>query len=304
MSFLRDILHPTRFFYLRSRRKEKAFGMTSRQEQRWLRTYAARDYQGSGAIVDLGCFFGATTIALAEGLALNSAARQKAIHAYDLFIWDEDFEIWARGREVEGQFRSGESFLADFLRRTAPWREFIVVHQEDLMEAQWRNGPIEFLLVDAMKTPETASAILRGFFPHLIPGNSFVAQQDFAHCYTPWIHLLTYRLRNYFSVATDLPASGTTVFRCEKEIPLETVTMNLSPTASSTEEIEAAFDYSLKIASERKKGNVVAAKAMAYIERGEIDRAREIVAQTKYGPDSIAGELEQIKTDWLRMQPT
>ena len=276
--------------------------MTTRHEQHWLRTYAAREYQGIGAIVDLGCFFGATTIALAEGLSLNSAARQKAIHAYDLFIWDEDFEVWARGREVEGQFSSGESFLPDFLKRTAPWRDFIVVHKEDLMEAQWRNGPIEFLLVDAMKTPETASAIVRRFFSHLIPGNSFVAQQDFAHCYTPWIHLLTFRLRDYFSVAADVPASGTTVFRCEKEIPCEKLAMNLSPSASSTDEIEAAFDYSFKIASEEKKGNIVAGKAMAYIERGEIDRAREIVTQTEYG--SIAGELEQIKTGWLRMQQT
>jgi hypothetical protein len=269
--------------------------MTSRHEQHWLRTYAAETYRGIGAIVDLGCFLGATTISLAEGLALNSKPGQKQIHAYDLFTWDERFELWAKGKEVEGRFTIDGSFLPEFLKRTEKWRDYIVVREEDLTQAQWQDGAIEFLLVDAMKSPETASAILRGFFPYLLPGESHVAQQDFAHCYTPWIHLIAFRLRDYFSVVADVPGSGTTVFRCERELLRRDVEMDLSLPSCSAAEIEAAFDYSLGLVTDEKKPNIIAAKAMAYRERSDIARAREIVTQTQYGPESLGGELERVK---------
>jgi len=269
--------------------------MTSWHEQDWLRTYAACTYRGRGAIVDLGCFLGATTIALAEGLALNTNRKRRQIHAYDLFRWSEGFELWAKGKEVEGQFELGGSFLSEFLKRTDRWRDCIAVHEENLKHAQWRNGPIEFVLVDAMKTAETARAILRAFFPHLLPAISYVAHQDFAHAYTPWIHLSTFRLRDYFSVAADVPASGTTVFRCEKELSQPLVDMDVSFSKTTTEETEAAFEYSLSLVPDEKKGNIIAAKAMAYLERGDIARAREILTATAGYAPSLAGELDQIK---------
>ena len=269
--------------------------MTSRQEQDWLRTYAAKTYRGLGALVDLGCFLGATTISLAEGLTLNSKAGQNRIHAYDLFTWSKDFELWAQGREVEGDFTIDESFLPEFLKRTENWRDYIVVHEEDLAHAQWHGGAIEFLLVDAMKSPEIASAILRGFFPHLLPERSYVMQQDFAHCDTPWIHLLAFRLRNYFSVAADVPKSATTVFRCERELLRADLEMDLSLRSCSVAEIEAAFDYTLYLVADDKKANVIAAKAMAYRERGDSARAREIITQAEYGSESLGGEFERVR---------
>src|SRR5919197_1395887 len=142
----------TKFFrpkergHLRKLGKTWKLGMTSRQEQQWLRTYAARNYRGNGAIVDLGCFLGATTIAMAEGLALNrTAAKQKQIHAYDLFTWNEGYEKWAKGTEVEGAISPGRTFLPEFLKRTQKWRDYIVVHEENLRQARWTHGPIEFL---------------------------------------------------------------------------------------------------------------------------------------------------------------
>lgn len=269
--------------------------MTSRQEQHWLRTYAAQTYRGIGAIVDLGCFFGATTISLAEGLLLNSRARQKQIHAYDLFSWDEFYEAWAKGKEVEGLFTVGGSFLPEFLRRTQRWRDYIVVHEEDLGHARWEWGPIEFLFVDAMKSSELASAIATNFFPNLVPSKSYVAHQDFAHFYTPWIHLLTFRLRDYFSIVADVPRSGTTVFRCEKELLRKDSEIDLSLPSCSAAEIEAAFDYSLGLVTDDKKPNIVAAKAMAYIHRGDFDRAREVVEANRWGAKSLGQELETVK---------
>ena len=294
---LSDLLHPRRFFALRAKRKAKAraFGMTSWHEQHWLRTYAARDYTGRGAIVDLGCFLGATTIALAEGLALNPKRHGKQIHAYDLFRWSKGFELWAKDKGLAGHFADGESFLPEFLKRIERWRDYVAVHEEDLANAQWNHGPIELLLIDAMKTAEAAAAITRAFFPHLIMRAGYVAHQDFAHAYTPWVHLVAYRLRDYFSVAADVPSSGTTVFWCEKQVPAAAADMNLSFATIDEQEIESAFDYSLDLVPDEKKANIIAAKAMAYRERGDLPRARDILAGMPEGTPSLAGELGQIK---------
>jgi hypothetical protein len=267
--------------------------MTSRQEQRWLRKYAAQSYRGTGAIVDLGCFLGATTVALAEGLALNSKANRGQIHAYDRFIWNEGYEAWARGKEVEGLFAVGGSFLSEFVKRTRKWRDYIVIHEGDLRQARWEHGPIEFLFIDVMKSSEMATAIASEFFPHLVPAKGYVAHQDFPHCSTPWIHFLTFRLRDYFSFAADLPQSS--LFRLEREIDPQAVAGDLSPAAVSPDEIEATFDYSLSLVSEKKKANVIAAKAMAYVYRGEFAHAHEILTQSRYGPASLADEFAAVK---------
>jgi hypothetical protein len=267
--------------------------MTSRQEQQWLRRYAARSYRGTGAIVDLGCFLGATSIALAEGLALNTKAKHKQIHAYDLFTWNEGYEAWARGREVEGLFTAGASFLPEFLKRTEKWRDYIVIHEGDLRHARWEHGPIEFLFIDVMKSPDLATAIASNFFPHLVRGNGHVAHQDFSHCSTPWIHILTFRLRDYFRFVADLHQSS--LFRLEKQIEPQALAGDLSPAAISSAEIEAAFDYSLSLVGNDKKANVIAGKAMAYVARNELTRAHEIMMQSRYGPASRANEFNTTK---------
>jgi hypothetical protein len=267
--------------------------MTSQREQRWLRTYAAHSYRGMGAIVDLGCFLGATTISLAEGLALNSNRNRERIHAYDLFIWNKGYEKWAKGTEVAGLFAAGDTFLPEFLRRTEKWRDDIVVHEQDLRQARWEQGPIEFLFIDAMKSPEVARAVASNFFPCLVPSKSYVAHQDFAHCSTPWIHLLTFRLRGYFSFVADLPQSS--LFRLEREIEPQALASDLSPAGVSPGEIEAAFEYSMTLVPDDKKANIIAAKAMAYQARGELMRAHEILTQSRYGPASRADEFNTVK---------
>ena len=278
---------------LRKKAQKWELGMTTRQEQEWLRNYAAHRYTGIGAVVDLGCFFGATTISLAEGLVLNRKATKKQIHAYDLFVWKPFCETWAQRHKVEGLFTVGDSFLSEFLRRTEKLRDSIVVHQEDLSQARWKNGPIEFLYVDAMKSAKTAMAIASNFFPYLIPGKSYLAHQDFAHYATPWIHFLTFRLRDYFSFVADLPQSS--LFRLEREIEPQALGRDLSPGAVSSGEIEAAFEYSLSLVGDDKKANVIAAKAMAYAVRDEFTRAYEIVTQSRYGPKSRSKEFNTVK---------
>src|SRR5215813_12985705 len=179
-------------------------GMIKGEERAWLRNYAASRYTGSGAIVDLGCFVGSSTIALADGLRDNRKHADAKVHAYDRFLWDEFLQEWWAKKGFPPPRVSGDSLLPEFLRRTAPWKEQIVVHQEDLNGARWDKTAIEFLFIDAMKSSQLAEAIARAFFPYLIPGVSHIAHQDFIHYFTSWIHLLQFKLRNYFEIVAEV----------------------------------------------------------------------------------------------------
>ncbi len=269
--------------------------MIVEQECSWFRTYAADIYRGAGAIVDLGCFVGSTTICLAQGLCANRAAKTARIHAYDRFLWEDWMQNWWAAKGLPAPELEGDSFLPEFLKQTLPWKDRIIVHPEDLAVSRWDNGPIEFLLVDVMKSSEVAESIAHRFFSFLLPGKSYVAHQDFAHSWTSWIHLLQFRLRDSFTVAADIPKSGTVVFRYRKQFSPETVG-DLSMTSVAVEEIDAAFDYSLGLVSDDKKPNVVAAKAMAYLHRGDVDRAREVVEANRWGTTSLGQDLENVES--------
>lgn len=271
-----------------------AVGMIVEQECDWFRTYAADTYSGAGAIVDLGCFLGSTTICLAQGLSTNRAGKAAKIHAYDRFLWEDWMQRWWEAKGLPAPELEADSFLPEFLKQTSPWKEQIVVHPEDLALSRWENGPIEFLLVDVMKSPDLAESIARSFFSSLIPGKSYVAHQDFAHSWTSWIHLLQFRLRDSFALTADIPKSGTVVFRYRKQFSPEAVG-DLSMTSVAVEEIDAAFDYSLGLVSDDKKPNVVAAKAMAYLHRGDVDRAREVVEANQWGATSLGQDLEGVE---------
>jgi hypothetical protein len=263
------------------------------RERAWLRNYAATTYTGAGAIVDLGCFVGSSTIALAEGLADKRKHSDAKVHAYDRFLWDEFLQTWWNKKGFPPPRISGDSFLPEFRRRTSPWKDQIIVHQEDLNTARWDKTPIEFLFIDAMKSPELAEAITRAFFPYLISGFSYVAHQDFAHFFTSWIHLLQFKLRNCFEAVAYVPKSSTVVFRCLKTPTADDLNLLCLSNATSTE-IEAAFDYSLGLVSEDEKPSIMAAKAMAYIHRGDLEHAGEVLGATA-GPDR-ARQLEAVRT--------
>src|SRR5262245_34362631 len=143
------------------------YGMLVPLETEYLHGYASSDYSGQGAIVDLGCWFGVSTVALATGLREHPQLRLRStlIHAYDLFVWEAwmDDSSAVRGTPLEGKFKPGESFLDECRRLTQPWRDSIKLYPGDLCLIGWRDEPIEFLFVDAMKSWPLANSIVHDF---------------------------------------------------------------------------------------------------------------------------------------------
>jgi predicted O-methyltransferase YrrM len=64
-------------------------GMLSQQERQYLCEYTKNEYSGIGAIVDLGCWLGSSTILMAIGLVENPnpQTENKQIQADDLIMY-------------------------------------------------------------------------------------------------------------------------------------------------------------------------------------------------------------------------
>lgn len=252
----------------------RAVGMTTPEELAWLADHVANEVQGVGSLVDLGCFLGSSTEAMAEGLVRNPRAGGSEIHAYDLFRWESWMEQSVAGTPVADRFSEGESFLPYVAKRLAPWGERVVLHEGDLLEETWSGGPIELLFVDAAKSLALGNALARNFLPALVPGAGVVVEQDFAHYFTPWVHVRAFRRRDAFRTVVHVPFSGSVVFRYARELDGEELARPVIPAEVSEEELEAIFDWALLQVEAWMRPNVWAARVMWEIHFGSAEGAR------------------------------
>jgi hypothetical protein len=250
-------------------------GMVSQEERAFCEAYAGSEYTGAGALVELGCWLGSCSAALARGLVRNPRRQTatRSLDVFDRFLWQGYMEAVVVGTSWQGRFSAGGSFLPGFRQLTAPWAERICVHDGDLLTARWDGGPIEFLLIDVMKSAELAVRVVREFFPALMPG-SVIVQQDFAHYYTPWIHLIHSRLRDHFTTMRDLPNSCGQVFRLNCPLSADRFTDMTWLTHPDPDAIRDAFDHSRSLTSAGKHPRIDAAEVMMAIHLGDWSMAR------------------------------
>lgn len=147
--------------------------MLTPEERRYLIWLTRTQFRGQGAVVDLGPWLGASSAALAEGLARGGKTGR--VESIDLFSWSR-FYMQAPGVDLE----DGADFQFLYRQLTKPWSDRTRSTKADLLQHQWTGGPIEILFVDAAKSWELTAAILKNFGPHLIPGVTRIVFQDFA----------------------------------------------------------------------------------------------------------------------------
>jgi hypothetical protein len=247
-------------------------GMTKMTERAYFKWHAQEEVTGTGAIVDLGCWLGSTTAAMAMGLSANRrpSAKDTTIHAYDCFIWDPRLGFHSPPTRF-GPYNEGDSFRAEFEHVVRRWRNRITVHEGDLLQESWTGEPIELLLVDAMKSWDLATHIVREFFPALLESSGHLIHQDFSHCFTPWIPLASYRLLDYLEPVKDIPGSESLVFRSVRPLPASEG--ELTRASFDETEIEQAFDYWLNTTPPEKHSGLRAAKVLLAHCDGDAERA-------------------------------
>ena len=141
-------------------------------------------FQGRGAVIDLGCFLGGSTVRLASGL--QRSGRPWTMHSYDRFgIGEEHKEKWLYAAGYE-KFE-GRDMRHVFDKHVAPFAPNVIAHPGNLQLHPWTGGPVEILFVDIAKSVSTHHFILDQFFPSLIPKHSIIVQQDYMFFQTPWL---------------------------------------------------------------------------------------------------------------------
>lgn len=273
----------------------RLIGMTTLDEQEFYRSSVAAVKDVAGEIVDLGCWMCSTTISLARGVRdlqekFPSHAIRK-IYAFDRFVWEEWMNPFSS--RLSCKYLNGECFMPEARGALGALEEFVELIQCDLCDYRWDKGPIKLLLVDAMKNSALARKIAEQFYPSLVPG-SILIHQDYKHLHTPWIHILQYRLRDYFELYFETKQGPTLSFKTRARIP-HSVVRDLQLDDLSDEDVDAAFRYSMELASDEGKSAVAAAHVMHFVHRGEHSRAWTRVERYAHMQHPHDGDFYQSK---------
>jgi hypothetical protein len=195
--------------------------MLSKSERKLLYGLARDFASGEGAIVDAGCFLGGSTAALLAGLRDRPQPWSgPPVESYDLFRVEE----YTLGKFFGGDpsVRVGESFRNRFDANVTRFDVPHVVHEGDITEIGWSRGPIDVLFLDVLKSPEINDAVLRDFFPSLVPGRSVIVHQDYGCGWMPWIPIAVELMRDSL-VLLDWMEWGSHVFFVQDELPSDVI---------------------------------------------------------------------------------
>jgi hypothetical protein len=243
--------------------------MLSKDERRLLYGLAREYASGDGAIVDAGCFLGGSTAALLAGLRDRPHCwAGPPLESYDLFRV-EAFTVpkfFVNDRKI----RVGDSFRSRYDTHVARFDLPHVVHEGDVIEIGWSGGPIDVLFLDVLKSWEINDAVLRDFFPSLVPGRSVVVHQDYGWGDNPWIHVTVELMRDSL-VLIDWMEWGSHVFFVEKELPEHLLATGVSSLDLDTK-IEL-IDSAIAHADGWVRGMIEIARAKLIAERDGVDAA-------------------------------
>ncbi len=253
-------------------------GMTSPEEQAYCEWFASHLYRGTGEWLELGCFLGSLTIPSAHGLEANPrpATKSRKIRVFNLFRWDEIMTSSVKGTPFEGCRQVGESYFDLYKETVADVISRLEVTETDLTAYCYSGEPIEFLMVDVMKSEALVANVLQQFFGKVLPGDGYVFHQDYLHCVEGWITLCMYNLREYYTPVCEVQDSGAVVFRCTKAVPESKLTFPLQSTGISPEWIEAAFAWSCSVISEARHHEIAATKVMMLIHCKRLEEAARL----------------------------
>jgi hypothetical protein len=237
--------------------------MTTTNELLFLQHYAKDVYSGRGKIVDLGCWLGATSAALAEGLSgRRFSGALGEIEAYDLFEWREWMNPIKEAIGAKVDFHNGECFHSHVRKDLARYGDLVALHKVDLVSySPPEDWLIEFLFIDAMKSWDLAGSIASNFFPKMITGQSLVVQQDFAY-HHPTVstnHLLMWHLRDFFKPLHHVPDSCSMVFSTEKTPSVSDIP-KYSLNYFSEEDVLSAYRYCIPMVHESMRPSLMVAK--------------------------------------------
>jgi len=250
--------------------------MLSPHERRLLYLLARDFAEDDAAIVDAGCFLGGSTVALLAGVRDRPEPwRGEPVASYDLFRVEE-YTIEKFFRDAP-TVRRGDSFRGRFDANVLGFDVPHVVREGDITQIGWSGGAIDVLFLDVLKTWEINDAVLRDFFPSLIPGRSVIVHQDYGWGWLPWIPITVELMRDSVRLIDGM-RYGSHVFFLERDVPAELIADGVSglDLATKIETIDRVI--------ERSQGAI----------RGMMEIARTPLLAERDGREAARRDLERI----------
>jgi hypothetical protein len=241
---------------------------------------------------------GSTTISLAKGLMKNDKREHCSIYAFDQFIWEEWMNPYVN--MVKKSYISGESFLEEVQWRIRKYSKIVNLVEMDLSDYRWEHGSIDILLVDAMKNWELTKSIASSFFPY-ITENGLLIHQDYKHFYTPWIHILQYRLRECFEIRDDVPGGATVAFNCIRCPGKQELSSAVNFKDISIDEVRSAFDYSIGLVNPDQQSTIAAAHIMYFVHACDRDRSRQLLEEYSTRRLPVTPDFEQVSSEVAKL---
>ncbi len=258
-------------------------GMITDHEQQALACFAKHIWDNGAArdavIVDGGCYLGASTVALAEGLRrspLGEERRAARIWSYDLFRttpWMSEYYLKGSG------LKPGDSFQPLFEKNIAPYANYIAVHAGDIRHARVPSQPIAILFLDVLWSWDCANFVGRNFYPHLEPGRSLLIHQDFVYPFYPWVILSMGLLKDFFSFAYNVQYSSV-VFDVSRKIRSGDIE---DPRNIPLPRALAIYDSFIDRIDGWGKGALILGKALYLASLNCVDDARQLIDQVAVG---------------------
>jgi hypothetical protein len=193
--------------------------MLGGEERQVLAFLASRLASRKGKIVDLGCYLGGSTAALAEGVrqaGMPANPADPVIVSYDLFVANEFMVQHSLGHYG---VQAGQSFEPVFLQLLGEDRPYVRTVPGDIRQARWDGTPIDLLFVDILWGWDIQQHVIAQFYTALVPGRSVIAHQDYIYSFYPWlpISMEYYCEKGYFEMG-DLAEWGTVLFATRRAL--------------------------------------------------------------------------------------
>lgn len=236
-------------------------------------------YTGRGIIADCGPFLGGSTAPLCLGLQDNQCthSRVRRVHSFDRFVNDAPSfygSFWAQLGETVTE---GGSFLPIFRQLMSPFSYALCIWPGDFCKVQYDVGPIEILFVDLAKSWELNAVVVSQFFPHLLPKQSLLIQQDYLHWQAYWLVITMWYFREYFTFRGKVDQGSSVLFEYTRKIPDRLLRTDLK--ALPREMKRLAFETELQRIQGWQQTELLVGYIRMLLAEGDVKGAQEVYAR-------------------------
>lgn len=254
-------------------------GMITNEERGALACFAQQIWDNgarhNALVIDAGCYVGASTVALAEGLrhsSLPQSQRGGRIWCYDFFQTTPAMSK----KYLQGYgLKPGDSFQPVFEKNVSEYADYIRVHAGDIQKAPVPSQPVAILFVDMLWSWDSTNFVGRNFYPLLEPGRSLLIHQDFVYPFYPWLILSMGLLTDVFEFSYNVRYSSV-VFDVKRKVRPQAIE---DPRNIPLARAIKIFDGFVDRLNGWGRGVVTIGKALYLASLNRVDDAKTVIEQ-------------------------